>query len=83
MKQLVQYWAKDYDCRKVEAQANAMPQFVTEIDGLDIQFAHIRSRHANAMPLIMTHGWPGSIIELMKVVGPLTDRTTHDGRGLV
>jgi pimeloyl-ACP methyl ester carboxylesterase len=80
MKQLAQYWAKDYDWRKVETRLNAMPQFITEIDGLDIQFAHIRSRHANALPLIMTHGWPGSIIELMKVVGPLTDPTAHGGQ---
>jgi pimeloyl-ACP methyl ester carboxylesterase len=80
MKQLMQYWAKDYDWRKAEARLNAMPQFITEIDGLDIQFAHVRSRHPDAMPLIMTHGWPGSIFELMKVVGPLTDPAAHGGR---
>ena len=68
MKKLVRYWATDYDWRKVEARLNALPQFVTEIDGLDIQFAHVRSRHANALPLIMTHGWPGSIMELLKVI---------------
>jgi len=80
MQKLVQYWQTDYDWRKVEARLNALPQFVTEIDELDIQFAHIRSRHANALPLIMTHGWPGSIIELLKVIGPLTDPTAHGGR---
>ena len=80
MRKLVRYWATDYDWRKVEARLNALPQFVTEIDGLDIQFAHIRSRHPNALPLIMTHGWPGSIMELLKVIGPLTDPTAHGGR---
>jgi pimeloyl-ACP methyl ester carboxylesterase len=80
MKKLLQYWGTHYDWRKVEARLNAMPQFVTKIDGLDIQFAHIRSRHANALPLIMTHGYPGSIIELLKVIGPLTDPTSHGGR---
>jgi pimeloyl-ACP methyl ester carboxylesterase len=77
---LVRYWGTDYDWRKAEAKFNGLPQFITEIDGLDIQFAHVRSRHPNAMPLIMTHGWPGSIFELMKVVGPLTDPTAHGGR---
>jgi pimeloyl-ACP methyl ester carboxylesterase len=77
---LVRYWSAGYDWRKAEAKFNALPQFITEIDGLDIQFAHIRSRHPNAMPLIMTHGWPGSIFELLKVVGPLTDPTAHGGR---
>ncbi|WP_439623712.1 epoxide hydrolase family protein [Shinella sp.] len=77
---LVRYWATDYDWRKAEAKLNALPQFITEIDGLDIQFAHIRSRHPDAMPLIMTHGWPGSIFELLKVVEPLTDPTAHGGR---
>ena len=77
---LVRYWGTDYDWRKAEAKLNALPQFITEIDGLDIQFAHIRSRHPNAMPLIMTHGWPGSIFELLKTVGPLTDPTAHGGR---
>jgi pimeloyl-ACP methyl ester carboxylesterase len=79
MKNLVRYWATEYDWRKVEARLNALPQFVTEIDGLDIQFAHVRSRHANALPLIMTHGYPGSIMELLKVIGPLTDPTAHGG----
>ncbi len=76
---LVRYWGTDYDWRKAEAKLNALPQFVTEIDGLDIQFAHIRSRHKDAMPLIMTHGWPGSIFELLKVVGPLTNPTAYGG----
>jgi pimeloyl-ACP methyl ester carboxylesterase len=76
---LMNYWEKDYDWRKVEARLNALPQFITEIDGLDIQFAHIRSKHPNALPLIITHGWPGSIMELLKVVGPLTDPTAHGG----
>jgi len=80
LRSLARYWATDYDWRKGEARLNAIPQFVTTIDGLDIQFAHIRSRHADAMPLIMTHGWPGSIFELLKVVGPLTDPTAHGGR---
>ena len=75
IQELVRYWGTDYDWRKAEAKLNALPQFVTEIDGVDIQFVHIRSRHPNAMPLIMTHGWPGSIFELLKVVGPLTDPT--------
>jgi len=77
---LVRYWGTDYDWRKAEAKLNALPQFITQIDGLDIQFAHVRSRHSNAMPLIMTHGWPGSILELLKVVGPLTDPMSHGGR---
>jgi pimeloyl-ACP methyl ester carboxylesterase len=80
LRSLVRHWSTDYDWRKGEARLNAIPQFVTTIDGLDIQFAHIRSRHADAMPLIMTHGWPGSIFELLKVVGPLTDPTAHGGR---
>ena len=76
----LQYWGTEYDWRKAEAKLNALPQFVTTIDGVDIQFVHVRSRHPNAMPLIMTHGWPGSIFELLKVVGPLTDPTAHGGR---
>jgi pimeloyl-ACP methyl ester carboxylesterase len=78
--ELVRYWGTGYNWRRCEAKLNALPQFVTEIDGVDIQFAHIRSRHPNAMPLIMTHGWPGSILELIKVVGPLTDPPAHGGR---
>lgn len=77
---LVQYWGTGYDWRRAEAMLNAVPQFVTNIDGLDIQFAHIRSPHPDAMPLIMTHGWPGSIFELLKVIGPLTNPTAHGGR---
>ncbi len=77
---LVEYWGTRYDWRKVEARLNALPQFITEIDGLDIQFAHIRSPHADAMPMLMTHGWPGSIIELLKIVDPLTNPTAHGGR---
>jgi len=77
---LIQYWGTDYDWRKAEAKLNALPQFVTTIDGVDIQFVHVKSRHSNAMPLIMTHGWPGSIFELLKVVGPLTDPTAYGGR---
>ena len=77
---LVHYWGTDYDWRKAEAKLNALPQFVTTIEGLDIQFIHVRSRHANALPLIMTHGWPGSALELLKVIGPLTDPTAYGGR---
>jgi pimeloyl-ACP methyl ester carboxylesterase len=73
------YWASDYDWRKVEARLNALPQFVTEIDGLDIHFIHVRSKHENALPLIVTHGWPGSIIEQMKIIDPLTNPTAHGG----
>jgi pimeloyl-ACP methyl ester carboxylesterase len=79
MKDLVRYWQTDYDWRKVEARLNALPQFVTTIDGVDIQFIHVRSRHKNALPLIVTHGWPGSIIEQLKIIGPLTDPTAHGG----
>jgi pimeloyl-ACP methyl ester carboxylesterase len=77
---LVRYWGTDYDWRKAEAKLNALPMFVTEVDGLDIQFIHVRSRHANALPLIVTHGWPGSILEQVKIIGPLTDPTAHGGR---
>lgn len=76
---LAQYWASDYDWRKVEARLNALPQFITEIDGLDIHFIHVRSKHENALPLIVTHGWPGSIIEQMKIIDPLTNPTAHGG----
>ena len=79
MQALVQYWGTDYDWRKGEAKLNALPMFMTEIDGLDIQFIHVRSRHKNAMPLIMTHGWPGSIFEMLKVIAPLTDPTAYGG----
>ncbi len=74
---LASYWATEYDWRKLEARLNAIPQFVTEIDGQDIQFIHVRSKHENALPLIITHGWPGSLIEQMKVIGPLSDPTAH------
>jgi len=80
MKALVGYWQSSYDWRKVEARLNALPQFVTTIDGLDIHFIHVRSKHPNALPVIITHGWPGSIIEELKVIGPLTDPTAHGGK---
>jgi pimeloyl-ACP methyl ester carboxylesterase len=76
---LARYWASDYDWRRCEARLNALPQFMTEIDGLNIHFIHVRSKHENALPLIVTHGWPGSIIEQMKIIGPLTDPTAHGG----
>jgi pimeloyl-ACP methyl ester carboxylesterase len=79
LKALARYWATDYDWRKAEAKLNALPQFVTKIDGVDIHFIHVRSRHENALPLIMTHGWPGSVIELLKTVGPLTEPTKYGG----
>ena len=80
MQKLAHYWATDYDWRKVEARLNALPQFVTTIDGLDIHFIHVRSKHANALPVIITHGWPGSIIEQLKIIGPLTDPTAYGGK---
>jgi pimeloyl-ACP methyl ester carboxylesterase len=76
---LARYWATDYDWRECEAKLNALPQFMTEIDGVDIHFIHVRSPHEDALPLIITHGWPGSVIELLEVVGPLTDPTAHGG----
>jgi pimeloyl-ACP methyl ester carboxylesterase len=76
---LARYWASEYDWRKIEAKLNALPQFITEIDGLDIHFIHVRSKHENALPLIVTHGWPGSISEQMKIVDPLTNPTAHGG----
>ena len=79
LRELARYWETDYDWRKAEEKLNALPQFTTEIDGLEIHFIHVRSPHENAMPLIMTHGWPGSVIELLEVVGPLTDPTAHGG----
>ena len=79
MQKLAHYWATDYDWRKVEARLNALPQFITEIDGLDIHFIHVRSKHENALPVIVTHGWPGSIIEQLKIIEPLTDPTAHGG----
>jgi pimeloyl-ACP methyl ester carboxylesterase len=77
---LARYWTTDYDWRRCEAKLNALPQFTTEIDGVKIHFIHVRSRHENALPLIMTHGWPGSVIELLETVGPLTDPTAHGGQ---
>ena len=79
LRELALYWSTEYDWRKCEARLNALPQFTTEIDGVDIHFIHVRSRHENALPLIMTHGWPGSVIELLETVGPLTDPTAHGG----
>jgi pimeloyl-ACP methyl ester carboxylesterase len=79
IQKLARYWATDYDWRKIEAKLNALPQFMTEIDGLDIHFIHVRSKHENALPLIVTHGWPGSIIEQMKIIDPLTNPTAHGG----
>src|ERR671937_601200 len=79
MQALARYWATDYDFRRVEARLNALPQFMTEIEGVDIHFIHVKSPHDNALPLIMTHGWPGSVIELLEVVAPLTDPTAHGG----
>jgi pimeloyl-ACP methyl ester carboxylesterase len=80
MQELARYWATDYDWRKCEAKLNALPQFITTIDGLDIHFIHVRSKHPNALPLIISHGWPGSILEQVKLIGPLTDPTAYGGR---
>ena len=80
LQELARYWVEDYDWRRGEARLNAVPQFTTEIDGVDIHVVHVTSRHADALPLVMTHGWPGSVIELLEVVGPLTDPTAHGGR---
>jgi pimeloyl-ACP methyl ester carboxylesterase len=80
LRELVRYWGTDYDWRKGEAKLNAFPQFKTKIDGLDIHFIHVRSRHSDAMPLIITHGWPGSVLEQIKLIGPLTDPTSHGGK---
>ena len=79
MRELARYWTTDYDWRACEARLNALPQFTTEIDGVDIHFIHVRSQHDDAMPLIMTHGWPGSVVELLESIGPLTDPTAHGG----
>ena len=80
IRELVRYWGSDYDFRRFETRLNALPQYVTEIDGVDIHFIHVKSPHENALPLIITHGWPGSVVEMLNVVGPLTDPTAHDGR---
>src|ERR1700728_1957652 len=77
MQELIRHWGADYDWRKVEARLSALPQFVTEIDGLDIHFIHVRSKHENALPLIVTHGWPGSVVEQLKIIDPLTNPTAH------
>src|SRR6201987_1338186 len=80
IQELSRYWATEYDWRRCEAKLNALPQFMTGIDGVDVHFIHVKSPHAGALPLIMTHGWPGSVIELLEIVGPLTDPTAHGGR---
>src|SRR3954464_11716544 len=80
MQDLARYWATDYDWRRCEAKLNALPNFVTEIDGVDIHFIHVRSKQENALPLIVTHGWPGSIIEQLKIVDPLVNPTMHGGK---
>ncbi|HVI91489.1 MAG TPA: alpha/beta fold hydrolase [Dongiaceae bacterium] len=80
MRELADYWASGYNWRKAEAKLNAYPQFITEIDGLDIHFIHVRSRHENALPLVINHGWPGSVLEQIKLIGPLTDPTAHGGK---
>ena len=80
MRELASYWATDYDWRKAEAKLNALPQFVTNIDGLDIHFIHVRSREKNALPLVINHGWPGSVLEQIKLIGPLTDPVAHGGK---
>src|ERR1700729_2478585 len=80
LRALAEYWATEHDWRACEAKLNALPQFKTEIDGVDIHFIHVKSRHEGALPLIMTHGWPGSVIELLETIGPLTDPTKHGGR---
>src|SRR5580698_3392197 len=77
---LARYWGTEYDWRKCEARLNALPQFITEIDGLDIHFIHVRSKHENALPIIVTHGWPGSIVEQLKIIDPLTNPTAHGGK---
>ena len=79
IQKLARYWGTDYDWRKCEAKLKALPQFMAEIDGLDIHFIHVRSNHEDALPLIVTHGWPGSIIEQLKIIEPLTDPTSHGG----
>jgi hypothetical protein len=80
LQELVRYWATDYDWRMAEARLNAYPQFVTKIDGVDIHFIHVKSRHPNAMPMIITHGWPGSVFEQIKLIGPLADPTKYAPR---
>src|SRR5258708_7429392 len=79
LQELVRYWGSGYNWRRLEGQLNALPQFKTNIDGVDIHFIHVRSRHKSALPVIVTHGWPGSVIEQLKIIGPLTDPTAHGG----
>jgi hypothetical protein len=79
VQKLARYWATEYDWRKVEARLNAVPNFITEIDGLDIHFIHVRSKHENALPVLISHGWPGSIVEQLKLIEPLTNPTAHGG----
>ena len=79
IQELARYWTTEYDFGRIEARLNALPQFITEIDGVDIHFIHVRSQHEDALPLIMTHGWPGSVLELLETIGPLTDPTAHGG----
>src|SRR5687768_15154237 len=80
MRELTRYWSTEYDWRKAEARLNALPQFTTEIDGVTIHFIHVRSKHPNALPVIIAHGWPGSVFEQIKLIGPLTDPTKYGGR---
>src|SRR5262245_13171995 len=80
VQKLARYWATEYDWRKVEARLNSVPNFITEIDGLDIHFIHVRSKHEHALPIIITHGWPGSVIEQLKLIEPLTNPTAHGGK---
>jgi epoxide hydrolase-like protein len=80
MQELVRYWGSDYDVRRFEARLNALPQFIAEIDGLDIHFIHVRSQHDDALPLIVNHGWPGPILEQLKIIDPLVNPTAHGGR---
>ena len=79
LQEIARYWSTEYDFRRLESRLNALPEFITEIDGVDIHFIHVKSRHENALPLIITHGWPGSVIEMLEVIGPLTDPTAHGG----
>ncbi|HEY2595736.1 MAG TPA: epoxide hydrolase, partial [Chloroflexota bacterium] len=80
IQELARYWTSEYHCHACQARLNALPQFTTYIDGVDVHFIHVKSPHPDALPLIMTHGWPGSVIELLEVIGPLTDPTAHSGR---
>src|SRR3712207_3144143 len=79
MQKVARYWATDYDWRRGEAKMNAFPQFMTDIDGVGVHFVHVRSKHEEALPIILTHGWPGSFLEMLKIIGPLTDPTAHGG----